>query len=167
MNKSILISTFIVSFALMSSASLAQPTANFSGTWAFDTTKSDRGPGGYFLQADQILRITQNSASITFAKTVPISSGNFTSTDKYFFDGKTRTQKKDYGTDKISLQWSADKKVLTITTITTAETKNGPDDFLVAESWKLSDDGRTLMNESYSQSKQLGKTTIVTVYKKK
>jgi hypothetical protein len=165
MTKSILTFALLFTFTLLSPQLLAQAVANFSGTWTFDTTKSDAGPGGSFTDRDQILRITQNSASITFARTYP--SSKFTATNKFLFDGKVRVQKKDYGTDKISLQWSVDKKVLTITTITTAETKNGPDDFLVAESYKLSDNGRTLINESYSQSKQLGKTTIVMVYNKK
>lgn len=165
MIKSILTSALLFSITLISPKVCAQPAANFSGTWTLDTAKCDPGPGGYIMDPDQILRVTQNSASIIFARTYP--SSKFTSTDKFFFDGKVRIQKKDYGTDKISLQWSTDKKVLTITTITTADTKAGPDDFLLADSWKLSDDGRTLINESYSQNKQTGKRTFLMVYNKK
>ena len=165
MKKSFLISTVIVSFLLVYSASLSQTAANFSGTWTLDTAKCDPGPGGYIMDKDQILRITQNKGSITFAKTYP--SSKFTSTTKHLFDGKEKVQKNDYRTDKTSLQWSTDNKVLTISTITTAQTKNGPDDFLVADSYKLSDDGRTLINEVYSQNKQLGKRTTVMVYNKK
>ena len=166
MTKSILPSALVFFAILISSGLSAQSVANFSGTWTIDTTKSDPGPGGYFMDKDQILKITQSAGSITFIRIYP-SSGNFTTNYKYFFDGKVRTQKKDYGTDKISVKWSDDKKVLTITTITTAETKIGLDDFLGIEAWKLSDDPRTLINESSTQNKQTGKTAMVTVYKKK
>lgn len=165
MIKSILTFALLFSIVLISPEVLAQPVANFSGTWTLDTAKCDPGPGGYIMDPDQILHITQNSASITFARTYP--SSNFTATNKFFFDGKVRIQKKDYGTDKISLQWSADKNILTITTITTAKTKAGLDDFLIAESWKLSDGGRTLINESNSQNKQMGKRTYLMVYNRK
>ena len=166
MTKSHFPSALLVFLIVISPELQAQSVTNFSGTWTVDTAKSQPGPGGQFMDADKILRITQNAASITFATTYP-SSGNFVATYKYSLDGKVRTQKRDIGTEKISSQWSADNKVLTITTVTTTETKNGPDDSVGKESYRLSDDRRTLINESSLESKQLAKITIVTVYNKR
>ena len=69
---------------------------------------------------DQVLKFTQNAGWKTIVRVYP-SSGNFTTKDIFFFEGKTRTQKRDFAADKISVQWISDKKVLTITRVSTAE----------------------------------------------
>ncbi len=166
MTKLILSSALILLTAIQSPKLTAQTADNFSGTWTIDTSKSTPGPGGQFMDADQILRITQNSGSITFKRTYP-SSGNFVTTYKYLFDGKVKVDKRDIGTIKTSVAWSDDKKVLTVSTVTTAETKDGPADFLTTDTWRLSDDGRALLNKSVSESQQLGRDSVLTVYRKK
>ena len=118
------------------------------------------------MDKDRIMKITQSAASITFATTYP-SSGNFLVTHKFLFDGKEKTEKTDYNVTRTTVNWSADKKVLTIKTITTTDTKSGPEDFLVSDSWKLAEDARSLVNETFSESKQLGRATYVMTYRKK
>ncbi len=144
----------------------AQSFPNFSGTWIIDTAKSTPGPGGHFMDADQILHISQNRASITFSRTYP-SSGNFKTTYKFLFDGKVKVETRDVGKIKTSVAWSADKNVLAITTVTTADTKDGPTDFVMTDSWRFSDDGKNLINKALSESKPLGRDSVLTVYKHK
>ncbi len=159
-------STVLILLFLLVPQLRGQTVANFSGTWTLDTTKTSPGPGGVIMDADRVLRVTQNAKSITFATTYP-GSGNFVSTYKYLFDGKVVTKKSDVGLEKTSVGWSADKSILTITKTLTAQTKDGPAEFVEKESYRLEDNGRTLMNEASSESKLTGKHTFVTAFKKK
>ncbi len=116
------------------------------------------------MDADQILRISQNASSITFNRAYP-SSGNFKTTYKFLFDGKVKVETRDVGKIKTSVAWSADKKVLAITTVTTADTKDGPADFVTTDTWRFSDNGKNLIKKALSESKPLGRDSVLTVYK--
>ncbi len=167
-NNLIYKSFLILSLILNSSSLSAQSPTNFSGKWAFDKSRSNPGQGGLFLDGDRILEITQNSTSIIFAETL-IREGDedIKNVDTFNFDGKEKIVKGDFGTTKNTLKWSEDKKILTVTTIMTTVSKGISEDYLVADSYKLSNDGRTLTIESYSKNRATGERTITMVYNKK
>jgi hypothetical protein len=58
-------------------------------------------------------------------------------------------------------------KNLTTNMITTVTLDDVAQDFLVANTYKLSDEGKTLVNEEFRKSKLNGEKTIKKVYKKK
>jgi ankyrin repeat protein len=160
--------SLIILILLTSSTLRAQTPTNFSGKWALDKTKSKLDQASSFMEGDEILEITQNSASITFVKTlIQKGSDDFISTETYMLDGKETIVKDDMGTTKKTVKWSDDKKILTITTIMTIISNSVSKDFLVADSYKLSDNGLTLTIQSYSKNLATGERTDNFVYNKK
>jgi hypothetical protein len=148
---------------LSSSFLYAQTPANFSGKWAFDISKSDPGEGGSFLSSDIIHVITQNPASISIEETIiRQGSDNVISTETFNLNGKETIEKGDFGITKRIAKWSQDKKILTLTTIMTVDSK----DYRGDASYKLSADGRTLtvQNEFVNPT---GKSTVIQVFNKK
>ena len=141
----------------------AQTSADFSGKWAFDQSKSDPGKGGSFLEGDVTLQITQTANSITIDRTTKRpESEDITASDQYTLDGKESVKKDDMGTTKTRAQWSEDKQVLTITTIMTV----GAADYRTDDSYSLTDQGKTLTVKSFSKN-PTGERTTVSIHAKK
>jgi hypothetical protein len=151
---------------LFTSITNTQIPTNFSGTWAFDKSKSNPGEGGSFLDGDEILVITQNSTSISLEKTlIRQGSDDIKSTDTYNLGGTETIEKSDMGITKKSAKWSEDKQILTITTIMTFSSNITTNEYRVDDSYKLSDNGKTLTNQSISKN-PIGERTIIQVYTK-
>ena len=146
----------------------AQNPANFSGKWSYDKTKSKFTKGAYATFDNEILDITQNSATMTLVGTfIRQGSEDYKTTDSYKLDGKEVIVKDDQGTTKKSVKWSEDKKILTITTIMTVISNGISYDYLVADSYQLSENGLTLTIQSFSRNNAYGERTDILVYNKK
>ena len=157
----------ILTMFLFASISVAQTPTNFSGKWAFDKSKSNPGEGGSFLDVDEILVITQDSASISLEKTLKRKdSEDIISTDKYNLNGKETIEKSDMGTTKKVTKWSDNKQILTITTIMAFISSVTTNEYRVDDSYKLTDNGKTLIIQSISKN-PTGERTIIQVYNKK
>ena len=161
--------SLILMFLLFSMTLIAQTPRNFSGKWQFDKTKSilDKVEPNY--DGTVVLEINQNSTTITFSE-IYIRSGSpdwKTAADSYKLDGKEHVRKYNVGTNKNSVKWSKDKKILTITNIDTQTLDGVTQEFLVTDSYKLSDDGKTLTIERYRKNPITGEIKAKKVYLKK
>jgi len=164
-----LISKFsmILPMFLFATVLIAQTPTNFSGKWAFNKTKSNLGEGASFLDGDEILVINQDAAlMITEHTLIRKGSDNFVSTDTCRLDGKETIEKSDMGTTKKTAKWSTDKKILTISTIMTFDPDVSTAEYRVDESYKLSDDRKTLTIESFSKN-PTGERKTILIYNKK
>jgi hypothetical protein len=161
--------SLILSILFFASILNGQSPAKFSGTWEFDKLASSPDLIESKYDGTVIRQITQNPSTISFKDTWK-KEGNpdfTTSAETYTLDGKERIKKDDIGTRKNSARWSEDKKVLTITNCDTQKLKGKLQDFLVTESYRLSENGQTVIIERYSKNPVTGETTAKKVYHKK
>lgn len=161
--------SLIFMLLLTSMTSNAQTPTNFSGKWQFDKTKSTSDKVEMNYDGTIILEITQDADTISFSE-IYISTGNpdwKTAVETYKLDGKEQITKHEVGTNKNSAKWSQDKKVLTITNLDTQELKGVLQDFLVADTYQLSEDGKILTIERYRKNPVTGETKAWKVYGKK
>ncbi len=147
----------------------AQKLANFAGTWEFDKQASTGDLIESKYDGIVLRQITQNASTISFKDTwkKPGEQDFITAAETYYLDGKERVKKSDIGTRKNSATWSADKQILTIKNLDTQTLKGVPQDFLVTDSYTLSDGGRVLTIEEYSKNPVKGETRATKVYRKK
>lgn len=161
-----LISFFLLSFSALS----AQTPTNFSGKWEFDKSGSDKEEtGDASFDGTIIMEIRQNSATITFTSTFirPGKKGIDMPADTFFIDGKVTTDNGGTGPAKKYAKWTPDKKILTTNYVMTDSIDGVSQEFLTATTYKLSDDGKTLVVEVFHKSKLNGENIIKKVYKQK
>jgi hypothetical protein len=155
---------------LLSSAALrAQTPTNYSGRWEFDKTKSSPGTVHANYPGTVTRHITQNASVLTYRDIYvqPGSKDWKTADESYKLDGKEQIKKDGTTTRKKSAQWSQDKKSLTLTYAETYIERGVAKELLVAESYKLSDDGKTLTIDTFSKNQVTGETKTNSVYSKK
>ena len=161
----------LISFLLVISPDLnAQTPTDFSGKWEFDKVLSDQTEtGDASFDGTIILEIKQNATTITFTNTflLPGREDFVMQPDSYFLDGKVTTDNSGSGPAKKSAKWSQDKKNLTTSLIMTDSIDGVAMEFLTANTFKLSDGGKTLIIEELNKSGLNGAKTIKKVYKKK
>jgi hypothetical protein len=147
----------------------AQKPASFTGKWEFDKSKSILNKTDITYDGTVIRQIKQTSILITFNDTYikPGVKDFKTADESYNLDGKEKTEKSSLHITRSSAKWSIDKKVLTITNISTDNSKGIIKEYLLADSYKLSDDGLTLTIERYSKNPVTGETKSKLVYRKK
>jgi hypothetical protein len=164
MNLSIILMLLLSSMALK-----AQNPTDFSGKWQFDKIKSIPDQIEPDYEGTIIMEITQDAATITFGETYihPDRPDWKTAIESYNLDGKEQTTKSNVGSNKHSAKWSQDNKVLTITNLDKQKLKGVLQDFLVTDSYYLSDDGKTLTIERYRKNPVTGETNAKKVYLKK
>jgi hypothetical protein len=138
----------------------AQSSADFSGKWAFDISKSKPGEGSSFGSSDITHIITQKPSSITITETIGQQENSIIET--FLLDGKATVENKGSRIVKKSAAWSKDKKALTLTTIMTID----GNDYRSDDTYKLSDNRVTLTVQSVLKDKN-GVSTVVWVYNKK
>ena len=135
--------------------------ANFSGTWAFNESKSTPSQGGPRMAATS-MTITQDGNNLTVDRTSQGPDGEMKTTSKFTLDGKecVNTIFGD-NTRKSVVTWSADGKALNF-----AHTMNfNGQEFKSTESWKINDD-KTLAIETVFNGPN-GEMKATNVYDKK
>ena len=101
----------LIAFAF---STFAFAQADFSGTWALNTSKSKLGEQSF---APQKVVITQKGNDMTVETTNNFQGQERTRSNKYTLDGKESTNEGFGGNPvKSTAVWSADKKVLTVNT---------------------------------------------------
>lgn len=146
-----LIGLFFLSF----SGVFAQ--ADFSGSWAFNQSKSKLGggtdgpgggPGG--PMAATALVVAQDTKLLTVDQTMAGRDGEeIKMSGKYNLDGTESTN--TFFMDmqrKSTLTWSADKKSITIASTMVMDRGGETREMKETETWSISDDGKTLFIES-------------------
>lgn len=168
-HTAIIIVSLIVMFLLSNMTLKAQTTKNFSGKWDFDKSKSSPELKNSKYEGTVTRQITQNSSTLSYCD-IYILKGNDdwkTSDELFNLDGKEQIQKDDSNTIKKSAKWSQDNLTLTLTYINTYIEEGVSKDLLITESYKQSDDGKTLTIETYSKNVVTGESKTKSVYHKK
>jgi hypothetical protein len=135
--------------------------ANFSGTWAFNETRSNLGDGPGFRGASKLV-ITQDGNNLTVARDRTNQNGETTTTtDKYTLDGKECVNTSGRGPSKSIVTWSADGKSLNFAVTRTFERDGQTTEMKSSEVWTLTDASTlSLLNTMNFQGEER-KTTFV------
>jgi hypothetical protein len=166
-----IIKTMLISLFIISSLALnAQTPTNFSGKWEFDKTNSDKDErGDASFNGTIILEIKHNSDTITFTNTffLPGKDGRTLRPDKFLANEKVTQDNSGSDPAKKFVKWSQDRKVLTTNYIMTATIDGVAQDFVTTKTYKISEDGKTLVVVEFNKSKLNGEKTVKKTYKKK
>jgi hypothetical protein len=144
------VSTILVMvFFFTNSTTFAQTgSVNFSGTWAFNETKSTPSQGG-FRFAPSLMVITQEGVNLNADRTSKGQNGeDVKSNSKFTLDGK-ECSNLFFGTNtrKSVVTWSSDGKTLNFAHSSSFERDGQTQEFKSTESWKINDD-KTLTVET-------------------
>ena len=163
-SRSNILATIAISLLFLSFASyLSAQSVSFSGTWAFNESKSTPAQGGPRF-APVLMVITQEGNNLTVERTSKGQNGeDMKTTSKFTLDGKECVnQGFQNSTRKSTVTWSADKKSLAFAhTMTFNE-----NDMKFAETWKLNETDKTLAVETVFNG-QDGEMKTTNVYDKK
>lgn len=150
---------------MLSSGGLFAQT-NFSGTWAFNDSKSDFGDSQFRFAATTMV-VTQAGNVLTVESTMPgRDGGEMKTTSKYNLDGTVSENPMFNTTRKSTVAWSADKTSLTISSTMTFERDGESREMKSTETWKLTDGGKVLMLESVRPGRD-GEMKTTVAYDKK
>jgi hypothetical protein len=134
-------------FLLLVSAGLFAQV-NFTGTWAFNESKSNFG-NSQFRFAATAMTVVQNGNDMTVESTMPSrDGGDMKTNDKYTLDGKVCENPMFNSVRKSTLTWSEDKSSLTIASVMNFERDGQSQEFKITAIWKLAEDGKVLLIES-------------------
>ena len=139
-------------FLLASAFTYAQKP-NYTGDWNFNEGKSQLGDGGMRMTSTKI-KITQDANTIVLERTSKRQSGEeMTSKETITLDGKEcENTIMANRTRKSTASWSADGKLLTITSTSVFERDGNKMEIKSVEIFKLSDDGTALSIDATSTS---------------
>jgi len=149
--------------------------ANFSGSWAFNASKSDMGqppqgmggggqrPGG-FGGGDMVVK--QDASMLVMERTMQGMDGQaMTTTTKYSLDGKETVNTTGRGESKSVAKWSADGKTLDVVTTMSLNFNGQTNEMKTSEAWSLNAEGNlsvvSIMNTPNGERK------VTRVYDKK
>jgi hypothetical protein len=134
---------------LCSTSMYAQNSVNFSGTWAFNESKSKLGDSPFRMNATTLV-VKHDGNILTDERTqAGFDGGEMKTTQNLTLDGKVceNTGMMDSKSKSI-VTWSADKKSITIATTMTFDMGGDSREMKTSETWKLGDDNKTLLIES-------------------
>lgn len=141
--------------------------ANFSGTWAFNESKSNFGDSQFRFAATSMV-ITQDANAITVESTMPGRDGGEMKTSaKYTLDGKVSENPMFNTTRKSMLTWSPDKSSLVIASTMSFEMDGETREMKSTDTWKLSEGGKVLLIESVRPNRDGGEMKTTAAYDKK
>jgi hypothetical protein len=140
---------------------------NFSGTWAFNESKSNFGES-QFRFAATLMVVTQDANTLTVESTMPGRDGEEMKTSaKYTLDGKVSENPMFNSTRKSTVTWSADKSSLIIASTMTFDMGGETREMKSTETWKLSEGGKLLSVESVRPGRDGGEMKTMAAYDKK
>jgi hypothetical protein len=157
----ILVTLLVLSYAF---PLFAQTTGvNFSGTWSLNESKSNFGDSQFRFAATSIV-IKHEGNNLTDERIQPgFDGGEMKTTEILTLDGKVceNTGMMD-SKRKSTVTWSADNKSITIATSMVFDMGGESSEMKSSETWKLGEDGKSLIMESvFSSPNGDMKTTIV------
>lgn len=157
---------FIALSFLLSAVSFAQGAANFSGSWAYNESKSNLGEGG-FRMISQIVTITQDEKSFKLERTFTGQDGEERKmSETYTLDGKQSVNPVFNTSKKSTAKWATDKKSLTVSSVMVFEMNGEKNEIKTVEVYKLANADKTLSIDSQSTS-SMGERKATLVYDKK
>ena len=155
-----------LSFLLLSQLSAQSCAANFSGTWVLNESKSKLGDGPFRMAASS-LNVKQDGNNLTIERAMSGPDGQeMKMSGKYTLDGKEceNAGMMDMKT-KSKVNWSADKKSITIASVTIFNMNGDNMEMKSTEIWALDGD-KTLKIEATNDTPDGEKKTTI-IYDKK
>jgi hypothetical protein len=146
----------------------SQTVTNYSGTWKFDKSKSSPGEMQTDYPGTIVRKIVQTTDTLSYTDTYRQAGSDDweTAPEKFCLDGKTQISKSSYSTNKKSVKWSANGKVITTIYIDTQVSKGESKDFIMEDSYLLSADRMILTIERHSKNPVQGEKTSKFVYQR-
>jgi hypothetical protein len=155
----------IVIFSMASAALFAQ--TNFSGTWAFNESKSNFGDSQFRFAATSMV-VTQDANALAVESTMPNRDGDEMKTSaKYTLDGKVSENPMFNTTRKSTVTWSSDKTSMIIASTMTFDMNGETREIKSTDTWKLAEDGKVLLIESVRPGRDGGEMKTTAAYDKK
>ena len=140
--------------------------SNFSGSWAFNESKSNLGDGPMMSATSMAVKHEANLISMDIVQP-SFDGGDMKMSDKYTLDGKESVnQGMMNSTVKTITTWSDDKKVLKFAKTILFDMNGEKMEIKSNEDWALSDDGKTLTVKS-AMTSPMGDMSRTLVYDKK
>jgi hypothetical protein len=142
--------------------------ANFTGDWKLNEQKSELGQFGGRGAAKALKVVTSDANSLSLERTSTNQNGeNVVRKEALTFDGKEVETAGGFGNSKrkASAKWSDDSQSIIISATTTFDRDGQTMEIKQKETWKLADNGQTLVIESNSSS-SFGESTMKLVYEK-
>jgi hypothetical protein len=157
---------FVALSLLIPAASFAQSGVNFSGSWAFNESKSNLGESRIRM-ISQKLSITQDVKILTIERSFTgRDSEERKMSETYTLDGRVSVNQVFNTSKKSTATWAADKKSLTVASTMVLEMNNEKNEIKSTEVYKLTDAGKTLSID-YRSTSSMGERTALLVYDKK
>jgi hypothetical protein len=155
----------IVVFCMTSSALFAQ--SNFSGTWAFNESKSNFGDSQFRFAATSMV-VTQDANTLAVESTMPgRDGGEMKASAKYTLDGKVSENPMFNTTRKSMVTWSPDKTSMIIASTMTFDMNGETREMKSTDTWKLAEGGKVLMIESVRPNRDGEEMKTTAAYDKK
>lgn len=159
-------SGLLIILSLLLSATTFAQSANFSGSWAYNESKSKVGEGGMRMLS-QKLTITQNDKSFTLERSFTGQDGTERkTTETYTLNGKESVNPVFNTSKKSTATWSADKKTLNVSSNMVFEMNGEKNEIKTNEVYTLLEAGKALSIDSQSTS-SMGERKATLVYDKK
>jgi hypothetical protein len=153
-----------VSLNLLSGSLYAQP--NFSGSWAFNESKSTLGDGPMMSATSMTINHQADLISIDLVQP-SFDGGDEKRSEKYTLDGKESVNQGMMNSSvKTITTWSDDKKELKFAKNILFDMNGDNMEMKSTEAWRLSDDGKTLTVKSLMSS-PMGDIDLTLIYDKK
>jgi hypothetical protein len=154
-------------FAYYCTLSAQTGSVNFSGTWAFNESKSTQPEGGGPRFAPTELVVNHSGVNLDIESTMNGPNGEFKSSSKYTSDGK-ECSNTAFGDNirKSVVKWSDDGKSLIFSHTMNFERDGQSMEFKSTETWKINDADKTLSIESVFNTPN-GEMKRTNVYDKK
>jgi len=154
-------------FLLFIQVSAQSGSIDFSGTWGFNESKSNLGDSQFRMAATTLV-IAQKGNDMTIDRTQPSPEGEEIKTsEKYTLDGKECSNTGMMNSArKSTVNWSEDKKSLTIVTAITFDRDGEKMEMKSTEVWKMATDNKSVTIES-DFSSPWGEMKTTLVYDKK
>ncbi len=166
LNSSMIRSLLTIVVCSMTSTGLFAQV-NFSGSWAFNESKSNFGESQFRFAATSMV-VTQDASTISVESTMPSRDGGEMKTSaRYTLDGKVSENPMFNTTRKSTVAWSPDKTSMIIASTMSFEMNGETREMKSTDTWKLAEDGKVLMIESVRSGRDGGEMKTTVAYDKK
>jgi hypothetical protein len=160
--------SFLLATAVIFSSAVppGNDVVNFSGDWKLNEQKSDLGQFGGRMAARK-LKVNSTTDSLSYERTATTQSGEeIVLKESISFDGK-ESENTLFGNSKkkSTAKWADDGQSLSINSTLFFNREGEVTEIKINETWKLADNGNSLIIESNSSS-SFGENSMKLVYEK-
>lgn len=156
-------------FCVSTAATTIITAVNFSGEWTLNEQKSELGQFGG-RGAARTIKVTSSDANGIAMERIStnMNGEEVVRKENLTFDGKAFESAGGFGNSKrkATAKWSADGQAMEIDAVMTFDRDGEQMEIKQKETWKLADNGKTLVIDA-SSSSSFGESTTKLVYEKK